>query len=442
MRKILAGLCFLTLASACGSSKPKNKIVIGLALPQSGTLTTGELYLTSATLALSHVKAAGLILPDTELVLEQADTTTTTLGAEAVVNTLIQEKGAKAIVAVTSSEVIALIDSVPRGAGPAAAKSKTPLMCLGCTAPNFESLALQAALGANVTGLDAADPTTAKVVTSGFVYRLVQNNSPQGTDLAALAAPAGARAAALAINLPFGTALVSGAFSPAWTTAGKTFVRLTTHEPTANAADIAAAYEAAVADADSGPIDALVVNSLPEANKAVMQAYSTSSKKPKLFFSFTGYSTEFLDAAGTSLIGAQGVAYGVGKGAKAGTFVQDWAKLRGIGVDQVATSIYVDQAYDAVMLSALAVASIGKTNPTGEEIKAALDTLNDKDGEVIGYNEFKKAKDALAAGKKINYSGASGELDFNDKNGVTSSLIRWRVVDKAGQATYEEVATR
>lgn len=437
VRTVLLGVVVLN-SLGCGGSAEKKKIVVGLALPQSGALTTGELYTTSAALALAHVKAGGGVVDDAELVFEQADTTTTALGAETALAELTG-KGAKAIVAVTSSEVISVIDGAPRGAGPAAAATKVPLMCLGCTAPDFEAPGLQAAFGATVDGADPTNPAAGTVTAPGFVYRMLQPNTPQGVQLAEMAASDGSRAAALAIDLNFGKALVGQGFAPTWTAQGKTFVRMAVHSPTADAAAIGAAFNDAVADDAGNPIDVLVVNSLPQANQAVAATYAASSKKPKLFFSFTGYSTEFLQAAGTALVGAKGVAYAIARGPNPGTFVADYATLRGVSEDQVTTSIYVDQAYDAVMLVALAMASVGKADPTPDELKAALDTLNTKGGVVIGYNDFKKARDALRAGEKIDYQGVSGDLDFNVKNGVTSTLLRWQVVNDSGQPSYQEL---
>lgn len=433
---VVGGL--LGTASGCGATKTKKRVVVGLALPQSGALTTGELYPTSAALALSHIKAGGGVLDDAELALEQADTQTTALGAEAAVTDLLG-KGAKAVVAVTSSEIISIIENKPRGAGPLAAASSVPLMCLGCTAPDFEAPGLQAAFGAKVDGADPANPAAGTITASGYVYRMLQRNTPQGVQLAQMAASDGTRAAALAIDLNFGKALVGQGFAPSWATLGKTFVRLSVHSPVADAAAIGAAFDAAVADVDGQPIDVLVVNSLPAANQAVAAAYAASTKKPKLFFSFTGYSTELLSAAGNALVGAKGVAYGIGRGPNPGTFVADYARLRGITEEQVKTSIYVDQAYDAVMLLALAVTSVGKVNPTGAELKAALDTLNTKGGVEIGYNEFKKAKEALSQGQKIDYRGVSGDLDFNLANGVLSTLIQWQVGLVGGQPQYQEL---
>jgi len=63
---------------------------------------------------------------------------------------------------------------------------------------------------------------------------------------------------------------------------------------------------------------------------------------------------------------------------------------------------------------------------TSANIRDNLRVVANAPGEVIMPGEFKKALDLLKAGKKINYEGAAGSVDF-DKNGdVVTPIEIWK----------------
>jgi branched-chain amino acid transport system substrate-binding protein len=78
--------------------------------------------------------------------------------------------------------------------------------------------------------------------------------------------------------------------------------------------------------------------------------------------------------------------------------------------------LYIAQTYDAVMLTALAIEQAGSTDRT--KIRDALRRICCAPGEVIEPGEWAKAKADIAAGKKINYEGASGNCDFDEYGNV------------------------
>jgi hypothetical protein len=73
-----------------------------------------------------------------------------------------------------------------------------------------------------------------------------------------------------------------------------------------------------------------------------------------------------------------------------------------------------DYSYDGLMLLALAVDAAGSTN--GDAVGAMMKTIANPPG--IMVSDYATAYQDLKAGKKINYEGASGPLDFNDHNYV------------------------
>ena len=78
--------------------------------------------------------------------------------------------------------------------------------------------------------------------------------------------------------------------------------------------------------------------------------------------------------------------------------------------------LYIAQTYDAVMLTALAIEQAGSTDRS--KIRDALRQICCAPGEVIEPGEWAKAKADIAAGKNINYEGASGNCDFDEYGDV------------------------
>jgi len=82
------------------------------------------------------------------------------------------------------------------------------------------------------------------------------------------------------------------------------------------------------------------------------------------------------------------------------------------GIDPQAP--YAAHGYDATFMMALAIEKAGSQDSAA--IAAALAQINDPNGEVVGVGEWAKAKELIAAGRPINYEGATGTVDF-DANG-------------------------
>jgi branched-chain amino acid transport system substrate-binding protein len=78
------------------------------------------------------------------------------------------------------------------------------------------------------------------------------------------------------------------------------------------------------------------------------------------------------------------------------------------------------------MLAALAIEQAGSTDRT--KVRDALRNVCCAPGEVIEPGEWAKAKADIAAGKKINYEGASGPLEF-DENGDVAGAIGHFIIE-------------
>ncbi|GAB4180604.1 MAG: ABC transporter substrate-binding protein [Coleofasciculaceae cyanobacterium] len=86
---------------------------------------------------------------------------------------------------------------------------------------------------------------------------------------------------------------------------------------------------------------------------------------------------------------------------------------------------YLDTAYDATMILALAIAKAGNTD--GTAIREAMREVANPPGIEVGSGEWEKAMEAIQNGQDIDYVGASGSCDF-DKNGdVAGAYGNWKV---------------
>ena len=95
--------------------------------------------------------------------------------------------------------------------------------------------------------------------------------------------------------------------------------------------------------------------------------------------------------------------------------------------------IFIGQVYDSVMLAALAIQQAGSTDRT--KVRDALRQVANPPGEPVGPGDWAKAVELIRAGKDIDYTGATGSMDFDDKGDV-AGVIGHFVVDGTG---YKEV---
>jgi ABC-type branched-subunit amino acid transport system substrate-binding protein len=86
---------------------------------------------------------------------------------------------------------------------------------------------------------------------------------------------------------------------------------------------------------------------------------------------------------------------------------------------------FIDSFYDAAYLIGLAIEKAGSADR--KKIHAALRDVANPPGEPIMPGEFAKAKDLLKAGKDINYVGAAGAQDFDDKGDVGGTFAHWGI---------------
>jgi len=95
------------------------------------------------------------------------------------------------------------------------------------------------------------------------------------------------------------------------------------------------------------------------------------------------------------------------------------AELTKINKDYVGKP-FTAHGYDAAFMLALAIETAGSTDRT--KVRDALRRVASIGGVAINPGEWKKAKEAIAAKKKVTYHGAAGNHVF-DKNGDVSGVV-------------------
>lgn len=95
---------------------------------------------------------------------------------------------------------------------------------------------------------------------------------------------------------------------------------------------------------------------------------------------------------------------------------------------------FVREAYDAIVLTALAAAAAA-TNTDSVAIRDALRDVANAPGTIYGSgaDDVGGALTAAAAGEDIDYQGASGSVDFDDKGDIVSGVIEIWQVDAASK---------
>ncbi|MGP1397402.1 MAG: ABC transporter substrate-binding protein [Inquilinaceae bacterium] len=104
-----------------------------------------------------------------------------------------------------------------------------------------------------------------------------------------------------------------------------------------------------------------------------------------------------------------------------------------LGVDDV--DPYSAQTYDHASLCVMAMAAAGTDDPTA--VRDAVRTISQGDGETVD-NAVDGLK-ALAAGKAINYSGASGPCDFDEVGDITGVLFLFKQIEDGAAQVFRRV---
>jgi branched-chain amino acid transport system substrate-binding protein len=259
-------------------------------------------------------------------------------------------------------------------------------------------------------------PAISELADNDLVYRNVVPDSVQGVKMAELLLAKGINTVGVTyVNGDYGKGLAD-AFTAAYTAGGGTVAANVAHE------DGKADYRPEIGQIEAAGTDTLVILGYENAGGGTIlnQALETGS-----FKQFVGGD----GMAGEALIASRDAAALEGmiltRAAPAGgpAYEALTALATPAGIDPA--GVYVTNSFDSVFLLALAIEKNGKADRDG--LAAALREVANAPGETILPGEWSKAVELIKAGTDINYQGASGEIEFDDKGDVAGAIENFAI---------------
>ncbi len=363
-------------------------IKLGALMPMTGDLQAfGENCLNGVRLAIQQINAAGGILGgQAEIVV--GDTQTAAQPAIDAANRLVSLEGVAAIVgALSSGNTIPVATSV-------AAPNSIPMVSPASTAPV-------------ITTLDDED----------FLFRTVPSDAFQGIALADVTRSEGLENLAIIyINNDYGQGL-NDSFTAAFEAQGGTITRSSPYEPGQ------ASYRGELQQlANSGDPEALVLIGYPENGTTILRQALEEGFFESFIFTDGMRSPEVATQIGADILEGS-----IGVSPQALTDSNSY-ELFGSAFEEeygeLPPTPYIDTAYDAAFVLALAIQKAG-TATDGSAIRDALRQVANAPGTEILPGEWAKAVDLIAAGEEIQYIGASGSINFDDNGDVAGTFARW-----------------
>ncbi|MCX7946248.1 MAG: ABC transporter substrate-binding protein [Hydrogenophilus sp.] len=266
--------------------------------------------------------------------------------------------------------------------------------------------------------LISSSATSPKITTlddKNLVYRTVPSDDYQGKVLARALLARGFKKVAVAyINNDYGKGLAD-AFKAEFEAKGGTITQFRGHE------DKKPSYRADLAELAKGGADTLVLFDYANSSGLTILKQAIENNFFKNYVGADGMRDENLiktlgaDNLKTFLVSAP-----VGEAGEAYNRFAEAA--RKAGIDPNAT--FAATSYDAAFLVALALEA---AKGDKSKLPQALRAVATAPGEPILPGEWDKAKKLLAAGKEIDYKGASGDLEFDAAGDVPGSFALFGV---------------
>jgi len=381
------------LTVAVGASAAQAEALrLGALLPMTGDLQVyGESSLNGIRLAVSEINEAGGVGGEPIVLVVADDQTSPQAGVDAA-QRLVSVDGVHALVGALSSGVtIPVARTVSRTA-------RIPQVSGASTSPEL-------------TTLDS----------DGFLFRTVPSDAHQGVALAQIARETGyERVGILYINNDYGLGLAE-AFRGAFEPLGGSVTASLAYEPGQSA------YRGELRRAARGGAEALVLIGYPENGQVILRQALEGGFFQKFVFTDGMRAPELIEAIGAEYMnGSVGsVPQAMQDTPGAAHFRQAYEEAFG----EVPPQPFMDSAYDAVYLLALAAEQAGSRD--GVAIRDNLHAVSNEPGEPIYPGEFAKAVELIAAGKAINYTGASGPVTFDENGDVPGTFAHWVIEDGA-----------
>ena len=270
------------------------------------------------------------------------------------------------------------------------------------TIPNGVPLVAPTATSPALTTLDDND----------FVFRTVASDAYTGRVLADVTRKHGIETVALLyLNNDYGVGL-AGTFRERFTEQGGRITGDAPFEPAK------ASYRGELASL-AGEAEALVLIAYPADGGTTILRQSLENGFFERFVLTDGMKEQSVidEIGGENLEGAIGVAP---EAPPATDALQRFNAAYEAFSEHATDSLFVRETYDSTMLIALAIERAGSTARTA--VRDALRAVASPPGETVLPGEWEKARDLIAAGKDIDYTGAAGPHDFDAVGDVDGTV--------------------
>ena len=386
-------LCSAIVAATAMTSLAHAEVKLGFLGGFTGPIESlAPPIFSGAQLAISQINEQGGILGGQTLSIISADTTCT--DASAAINAADRM--------INSENVTAIVGA----------------LCSGATIASANNVAVPA--GVLMVSPASTSPAIAEIDDNDLVFRTTPSDAYQGEVLARLLLSKGIDEVAMTfVNNDYGQGLAN-AFSSNFEAGGGVIAGRAAHE------DGRADYRSELGNLASSGAETLLVFAYADTSGQTIlrQAYES------------GMFTQFIGAdgmVGDALVNAVGadvlegmIATRPGKPDIPGTEAYAEA-ARAAGMDP--NAVFASQAYDAAFLIALAIEKNGSADRAG--LNEALRAVALPPGEVILPGEWSKAVELIAQGVEINYEGAAGTQDFDERGNVPGVIEEMVVRDGA-----------
>ncbi|MFW6138569.1 MAG: ABC transporter substrate-binding protein [Spirochaetota bacterium] len=308
-----------------------------------------------------------------------------------------------------ATEKLVNVDKVPAVVGPMIRSDvATPV-----AAPNRVVLISPSNTPTWVTTLDDND----------YTFRTTASDAIQGKVLGQLACDRGYKTASiLYINDPYGGGLAES--TKEWfEKCGGRVLGMAAYDP-GNVS-----YKMQLEELDKGNPDVLVLIGYPESGIVILRQAISEGLFDQFLFPDGMQSEQIIDAVGGDYL--EGM-YGTGPGAADTPSYKNYLEAYVTEYGEKPQTAYTENAYDGVVVIALAIQAAGREVFNADPGKAIRDNLRkvaNPPGEMIiaSVEDFTEAFRLLEQGQDINYEGAAGSINFDQQGDTVTPILVWKI---------------
>jgi branched-chain amino acid transport system substrate-binding protein len=273
----------------------------------------------------------------------------------------------------------------------------------------------------------STSPQITDLQDNDFLFRTCPSDALQGKVSGRLATDLGLQTVAtIYVNNPYGSGL-SKTFGQAFSEHGGKVVVTVAYE------EGRPSYRGEIEQALKDKPQAIALFSYPENGVTIIRQALELGFTGKFLLADGMKAPEVVHNVGAAYLkGTYGTTPGAREGSAKARFVEAYTQRFG----EKPPKPYIDNCYDAIAVLALAIHQAKSSEPRA--IRDALRQVANPPGDSIEPGDFQKAFALIGQGKKVNYRGASGEVDFDEHGDVITPIEIWKI-DDSGKIVTERL---